>query len=197
MWLILFFTLHSCSVRLCEPCRDTEFLSLNSIIIIQRPVCTEHFVPFYIRSTAEGFLYFRELSAAVQEPQSEKTEDVFTQWAAGELQLGCVYSVISPLFSSVFSSCYLPALCFSLPTTHLFLWHPTSEDYYKRYKCAMCNFPLFLLIENLRNALLGTFTNVSASPPLSSTCTDTKCQHLSSVTVFANCSHLEMSMGKP
>lgn len=61
----------------------------------------------------------------------------------------------------------------------------------------MCNFPLFLLIENLRNALLGTFTNVSASPPLSSTSTDTKCQHLSSVTVFANCSHLEMSMGKP
>lgn len=42
----------------------------------------------------------------------------------------------------------------------------------------MCNFPLFLIIENLRNALFGTFTNVTASQSLSSTCRDTKCQPL-------------------
>lgn len=61
----------------------------------------------------------------------------------------------------------------------------------------MCNFPLFLIIGNLRSAQLGTFINVSASQPLSSTCRDTKCQPLSSVTTFVNYSHLEMSMSKP
>lgn len=158
---------------------------------------------FHTRSTAEGFLYFRELSAAVEGGLREKTEDAFTQWATWELQLGCcIYSIIFPLFTFLLfllpSSCTLfflfsPLVFFCF----IFIWHPMSTDYCNRYKRVMCNFPLFLIIENLRSAQLGTFINVSASQPLSSTRGDTKCQPLSSVTAFVNRSHLEMSMSKP
>lgn len=60
----------------------------------------------------------------------------------------------------------------------------------------MCNLPRLLIIETLTSASLDTFTNVSASQPLSSTCRDRKCQFLSSVAASVNCSHLEMSMSK-
>lgn len=159
---------------------------------------------FHTRSTAEGILYFRELSAAVEGGLGGKDWRRFHTVSHLRIATRLLYlfyhlSFIHSLLFLLPSSCtlfihlFLPLICFSF----LFIWHPMSTDYCNRYKRVMCNFPLFLIIENLRSAQLGTFINVSASQPLSSTHRDTKCQPLSSVTAFVNYSHLEMSMSKP
>lgn len=170
------------------------------MVCLCRTVCTF----FHTRSTAEGFLYFRDLSAAVEGGLEGKDWRCFRTVSHLRIATRLLYlfyhlsfillSLISVTFFLYFVFPLFLALIFFC---FIFIWHPMSTDYWNRYKCVICNFPLFLIIENLRSALLGTFINVSASPPLSSTRRDTKCQALSSVTAFVNCSHLEMSMSKP
>lgn len=168
---------------------------------------------FHTRSTAEGFLYIRELSAAVEGGLEGKdwrclhTEShlriatrllyLFHHLSFIHLSLTLSLSLPLPLSYLFYLRLIFPL---SLPLIFFYfisIWHPMSTDYCNRYECVMCNFPLFHIIENLRSATLCTSTNVSASQPLSSSCRDTKCQPLSSVTAFVNYSHLEMSMSKP
>lgn len=174
-----------------------------SMVCLCRTVCTF----FHTRSTAEGFLYFRELSAAVEGVLEEKDWRRFHKVSHLRIATRLLYLFYLPssFYSSLFPiSVAFFFLYFVFPLSppliffcFIFIWHPVSTHYCKRYKCVMCNFPLFLIIENLRSAPRDTFTNVSASQPLSSTRRDTKCQPLSSVTAFVNCSHLEMSMSNP
>lgn len=159
---------------------------------------------FHTRSTAEGFLYFRELSAAVEGGLEGKDWRHFHTVSHLRIatRLLCLFYHLSFIHISLLfllhSYCtlffsFLIAYLFSLSFLSYILWAQiTATDINMQ-----CNFPPFLIIENLRSAQLGTFINVSASQPLSSTRWDTKCQPLSSVTVFVNYSHLEMSMSKP
>lgn len=158
---------------------------------------------FHTRSTAEGFIYFRELSAAVEGGLEGKDWWCFHTVSHLRIATSLLYLFYQLFFIQLSLLFLLPFSCtFFIPPHHLsfFLFHIYLTSYKHRllyrYKCVMCNFPLFLIIENLSGAPLDTFTNVSASQPLSSTHGDTKCQPLSSVTAFVNYSHLEMSMSR-
>ena len=159
---------------------------------------------FHTRSTANGFLYFRELSAAVGGGLEGKQWRSFHTVSHLRIATRLLYlfyhlsfiqlSLLFLLHSSCSLFFFFPYYSF-VPTFHFYL---TSCEHRFQQQIWVCNvsFP-FLIIEHLRSAPRGTFTNVSASQPLSNTCRDTKCQSLSSVTAFVNCSHLEMSMSKP
>lgn len=161
---------------------------------------------FHTRSTAEGFIYFRELSAAVEGGLEGKDWWCFHTVSHLRIATSLLYLFYHLFFiqlSFLFLLHFFCTFFFFLSSPLIFfcftfIWLPTSTDYCTDiHKCVMCNFPLFLIIENLSGAPLATFTNVNAPQPLSSTHGDTKCQPLSSVTAFVNYSHLEMSMSKP
>lgn len=116
---------------------------------------------FHTRSTAEGFIYFRELSAAVEGGLEGKDWWCFHTVSHLRIATSLLYLFYHLFFiqlSLLFLLCFSCTFFFFLSSPLIFfcftfIWLPTSTDYCTDIrKCVMCNFPLFLIIENLSGA---------------------------------------------
>lgn len=177
--------------------RHLWIASQSSVIIFQWSVCSEHFVPFHTRSTAEGSLYFRELAAAVEGGFQRKDRRRFR--TVSRLRIATrAFLLISSIFVT-FSIPHLappPASLFDTCFCHLsvILWAQITETdtildgtISLSFSFSVCWAPGATLYHKCQ--CFSAIVKHLQKP--------TKCQPRSSIATSVNCSHLEMSMSKP
>lgn len=163
--------------RICFP----EHCHYYSMVCLWATFCT-----FFLQDQQQK-AFFTSGSSLQQLREVFKEKKMLSHSETLENCNQAVVFILSYVLYSPFSSYFYYLL--SIFVFHLFLFIFIILFYY-----SYSYLTLFFIIGNQH---LSTFTNVSDSQPLSSTCTDTKCQPLSSVTTFVNYSLLEMSMSKP